>query len=487
MEIRATIQKIGKQGRLYLCVLAAMTFVTAAAQQRGKEKSYFIKNGKMYIELGRSLTAASVDSFINQFNLNGIGLKWLLQKNNSDSLVKLGWNIVINNKNQVVVSKPLISVDAIANPGDRIVFAEKHPTFAELFPVENNGVVYGYNRFKNKYPFAIKDLTVTFFLRNNVRAGKVLLAGSFTDWQQRPLRMVKTDSGWITSVKLKPGKYWYKFIVDGDWQLDNDNLLRENDGLGNTNSVFFVTNRLFTLNGYTNARKVSVAGSFNGWQADKLMMNKTTNGWQLPLYLAEATHTYRFVVNGNWMADPANPDKLPNEFNDYNSVIRIGRPYVFKLAGFINARQVILTGSFNNWRNNELQMIKTTNGWQLAYTLGSGNYEYAFIVDGKQTIDPSNPLVVKNHSYLVVSPNYTFRLKGHAGAKTVYLSGDFDNWSPNTLAMKREGNDWVFRVHLSTGKHLYKYFVDGSWINDPDNPLWEQNQYGTGNSVLWVE
>jgi hypothetical protein len=22
---------------------------------------------------------------------------------------------------------------------------------------------------------------------------------------------------------------------------------------------------------------------------------------------------------------------------------------------------------------------------------------------------------------------------------------------------------------------------------DPDNPLWEENEHGTGNSVLWIE
>ena len=53
--------------------------------------------------------------------------------------------------------------------------------------------------------------------------------------------------------------------------------------------------------------------------------------------------------------------------------------------------------------------------------------------------------------------------------------------------MKHEGDEWVFRVHLSAGKHLYKLIVDGKWIIDPYNKLWEQNEYGTGNSIIWTD
>ncbi|MEI9810167.1 MAG: glycogen-binding domain-containing protein [Bacteroidota bacterium] len=55
----------------------------------------------------------------------------------------------------------------------------------------------------------------------------------------------RTDSGWTAQVKLRPGKYWYKFIVDGNWMVDSDNRLNENDGRGNINSVFFRTNTVF--------------------------------------------------------------------------------------------------------------------------------------------------------------------------------------------------------------------------------------------------
>ena len=53
--------------------------------------------------------------------------------------------------------------------------------------------------------------------------------------------------------------------------------------------------------------------------------------------------------------------------------------------------------------------------------------------------------------------------------------------------MQRVGDEWIFKVHLYPGKHLYKFIVDGKWILDPGNKLWEQNEYNTGNSVVWID
>jgi hypothetical protein len=453
-------------------------------------KAYTIKNGKMYVSLSKKINDRALDSFITRYNLFDIGLKQFVKTKSADSLKKSGWNININNNELFVISKALTAVNNINNPADKIIFAEKHPTLAEMFPATNNGVVFGYNRFRNKSPFPVNNSTVTFFLRNNLRARQVILAGSFNNWVPDALKMTKTDSGWIAKVSIIPGKYWYKFIVDGNWSIDNDNLLRENDGLGNINSVFFNPNILFVLNSRLNARRVYLAGSFNNWRPGDLQMNKVRGRWELPLYLADGTHTYRFIADGEWMADPNNSNRLPNEFGEFNSVIRIGKPYLFKLNGYSNARQVVLSGSFNRWRIDELFMTKTANGWELPYTLGGGNYEYKFRVDGKWITDPVNPLTSgtqNKSSFLIIDPNYTFRLNGFNNVKNIFLAGDFNNWNTDAFAMKHEGDEWTFKVHLSAGKHLYKFIVDGKWTLDPNNKLWEQNEYGTGNSIVWVD
>ena len=52
--------------------------------------------------------------------------------------------------------------------------------------------------------------------------------------------------------------------------------------------------------------------------------------------------------------------------------------------------------------------------------------------------------------------------------------------------MVREGNSWKFPLRLKPGKYTYKFIVDGTWILDPGKPLFEENEHGTGNSVLWI-
>ncbi|MEO6488986.1 MAG: hypothetical protein ABIO04_03520 [Ferruginibacter sp.] len=452
---------------------------------------YTIRNGKMYIEIEKNISPVELDSFIVQYDLSDVGIKHFLRTQTPDSIHMMGWEIAKNDKKSFAISKLMISSDDLKNYADKIVFSGSQPGFPALFPATNNGLFYGFNKFKNKPPFISKDSTVTFYLRNHSNAKKVMLAGSFNNWIPDALPMTKTDSGWIAFVNLGPGKYWYKFISDGNWIVDDDNIQRENDGLGNMNSVFYKVNHSFKVQGYNSAKRVYVAGSFNNWRPNELQLWKTGTGWELPIYLAEGTHTYKFIIDGNWKTDAANPDKLPNEFNDFNSVIHFGKPYLFKLIGFEDAKTVTVTGSFNGWRKDELFMTKTAGGWEYPYTLGPGNYEYRFIVDGKEMTDPSNPLVTaegkKGNSFLILEPNYIFRLKGFPNAKKVFLAGDFNGFNPNSHAMKKVGEEWQFSIHLSRGKHLYKFIVDGKWIRDPNNKLWEQNEFMTGDSIIWIE
>ncbi len=50
-------------------------------------------------------------------------------------------------------------------------------------------------------------------------------------------------------------------------------------------------------------KRVYLTGSFNNWDETNLLMNKTRTGWELPVYLAEGTHTYRFIADRRWIAD----------------------------------------------------------------------------------------------------------------------------------------------------------------------------------------
>lgn len=72
-------------------------------------------------------------------------------------------------------------------------------------------------------------------------------------------------------------------------------------------------------------------------------------------------------------------------------------------------------------------------------------------------------------------------------AKSVFLAGEFNNWSTNATPMhKRFNGDWVVPLQLKTGRYQYKFIVDGNWIVDPDNPVQIDDGYGGKNSLLVV-
>lgn len=66
-----------------------------------------------------------------------------------------------------------------------------------------------------------EQLKEVFFEVEAGDAKEVWLAGDFTDWEKSPIRLQQGQPGhWSTSVKLVPGQYHYKFVVDGQWKDD---------------------------------------------------------------------------------------------------------------------------------------------------------------------------------------------------------------------------------------------------------------------------
>jgi chromosome partitioning protein len=71
------------------------------------------------------------------------------------------------------------------------------------------------------------------------RAKSVQIAGDFNDWQPSKLNLDKVgESGvWQAAVKLPPGKYRYRLVVDGQWQQDPYNESTELNPFGGYNSI----------------------------------------------------------------------------------------------------------------------------------------------------------------------------------------------------------------------------------------------------------
>jgi hypothetical protein len=76
------------------------------------------------------------------------------------------------------------------------------------------------------------------------RKGKIFLAGNFNDWKPANEKYVLTDDDgdgtWSITVKLPPGTYQYKFVIDGQWIKDPHSPSDAPDGFGGRNGKFDV-------------------------------------------------------------------------------------------------------------------------------------------------------------------------------------------------------------------------------------------------------
>lgn len=70
-------------------------------------------------------------------------------------------------------------------------------------------------------------------------AEHVYVCGDFNDWHPTSLRMIgNADDGlWEKRLTLSPGRYEYKFIVDGKWLHDPDARENAPNIYGSLNSV----------------------------------------------------------------------------------------------------------------------------------------------------------------------------------------------------------------------------------------------------------
>ncbi|MES2111199.1 MAG: hypothetical protein V4577_20765 [Bacteroidota bacterium] len=470
---------------LWFFVLLLSSIKTAVAQNRN---SLFIQNDVLVLEIDVTSPAPVLDSLLKVAGVSTDNTA-KIKAGDFKLMADDGWGMVMRNGDIVTFNRPLAELSD--NPQDmplRITINLPQFRGEAGYPKD---VQYGINRFSKKTVYTLSSGLTRFVLPGYDRARRVFLSGSFNQWSTLKGAMKRIEGGWIIDIKLEPGVYAYKFIADGRWTTDPNNMLRANDGMGNTNSIFYRYNFTVRLKGYPSAQKVVLTGDFNNWDRNEIVLQKRGNTWERQIYLSEGKHAYHFLVDSREVSDPVNPTKLKDGEGSLNSVLNLGAMVSFKLAGYENAKKVYVSGNFNGWKHNDMAMQKTANGWILNTTLAAGNYQYKFIVDGNWITDPANPNYAKEggieNSFLSVKPNQTFRLKGHNNAKRVTITGNFNYWEGEGYTMTHTGDEWVVSVYLKPGKCLYKFRVNGEWMIDPANKLWEPNGSGSDNSVLWKE
>ena len=72
------------------------------------------------------------------------------------------------------------------------------------------------------------------------KAKAVYVAGEFNDWNPTAKKMAFKAGVYTATVKLAPGTYQYKFVIDGTWCADPENANAVANDQGTFNSVIEV-------------------------------------------------------------------------------------------------------------------------------------------------------------------------------------------------------------------------------------------------------
>jgi 1,4-alpha-glucan branching enzyme len=81
----------------------------------------------------------------------------------------------------------------------------------------------------------------------------------------------------------------------------------------------------FRLEGHAEARRVTRAGDFNGWDRDGVPMERRGRAWVATVDLEPGRHAYKFVVDDEWITDPANP-RVVQDGPNQNSLRVVDEP-----------------------------------------------------------------------------------------------------------------------------------------------------------------
>lgn len=88
--------------------------------------------------------------------------------------------------------------------------------------------------------------------------------------------------------------------------------------------------------------KLTLFGSFNGWDRGNLPMKDENNDgvFETEVPLEPGRYEYKFWGDGEEIVDPKNPDKKPNGFGDFNSLFNVANPDAGKLFLHVAGKEI---------------------------------------------------------------------------------------------------------------------------------------------------
>ena len=80
---------------------------------------------------------------------------------------------------------------------------------------------------------------------------------------------------------------------------------------------------VFHIPGSAGAKIVAVAGSFNGWNQSQFLFARIDGEWVCRINLSPGRYLYKFIVDDNWIVDPANDVTERDDCGNVNSVLTV--------------------------------------------------------------------------------------------------------------------------------------------------------------------
>ncbi|MBU1430777.1 hypothetical protein KKF91_09505, partial [Myxococcota bacterium] len=238
------------------------------------------------------------------------------------------------------------------------------------------------------------------------------------------------------------------------------------------------------------APTVALAGSFEGWTGGVPMRDEDGDGYFTAVVpLEPGDYEYKFIVNGGWVPDPDNPNRVNDGNDGFNSVAHHSCPFnpsCISGADCTAAAPICVYYS--------CAACECADG-QLCDDQGRCVTPPQCLVDAD--CDALSERCEGNQCTPKPCDTHTFFLAdAHtAGADGVYVTGSFNGWmvpGEGAFEMQRTaGGWWAEAAGLRNGAYQYKFVLARGevmdWISDPNNPLQDPDGFGGFNSVFELD
>ncbi len=183
------------------------------------------------------------------------------------------------------------------------------------------------------------------------RSKSVSLAGDFSNWNKIPMERNRMGIFFYildqTSKDLEAEMIFrYKFVVNGVWRHDPQNVYKNEDGMGGYYSIFYrdekERNRQISVSilekkkAFQNylvefaiylprVRSLTLVGNFNNWDPEHDPMLPDKNGvFRKTLRLKPGEYLYQYIADGKWIRDKFNHEtRLDPQTQELSSYLQL--------------------------------------------------------------------------------------------------------------------------------------------------------------------